>query len=263
MTLTLRNSVCYNCNGKEAIVFLKTVNEVCKIFGVSPRTLHYYDEIGLLSPSAVTAAGYRLYDGEAIARLQSILLFRELEFPLKEIKRIIESPNFDKAEALNRQIELLRLRKKHIEGLISLAEKIERNEAELMDFSAFDKTEIEKLEKEAKQKWGGTAAFAEYEQKTEGKNSMEKKDMAAALMQRFAEMGKIKHLPPDCAEAQSAVEALRGFISDNFYNCTLQILEGLGEMYAADERFTESIDAAGGEGTAAFVSHAIAAYCGK
>ena len=100
-----------------------------------------------------------------------------------------------------------------------------------MDFSAFDKTEIEKLEKEAKQKWGGTAAFAEYEQKTEGKNSMEKKDMAAALMQRFAEMGKIKHLPPDCAEAQSAVEALRGFISDNFYNCTLQILEGLGEMY--------------------------------
>ena len=242
---------------------MKTVNEVSKISGISVRTLHYYDEIGLLLPSGVTASGYRLYDDKAMAKLQSILLFRELEFPLKEIKIILENPEFDKTEALLRQIEMLRMRKKHIDGLISLAEKIIDNEVNTMDFSAFDKTELESLANEAKRKWGGTAAFAEYEKKTKGKNDMEKQNMAKALMQRFAEMGKIKNLAPECAEAQAAVEELRRFISENFYNCTPEILEGLGQMYTADERFTESIDAAGGKGTADFVSRAIAVYCKK
>ena len=129
---------------------MKTVNEVSKISGISVRTLHYYDEIGLLLPSGVTASGYRLYDDKAMAKLQSILLFRELEFPLKEIKIILENPEFDKTEALLRQIEMLRMRKKHIDGLISLAEKIIDNEVNTMDFSAFDKTELESLANEAK-----------------------------------------------------------------------------------------------------------------
>ena len=158
---------------------MKTVNEVSKISGISVRTPHYYDEIGLLSPSGVTASGYRLYDDKAMAKLQSILLFRELEFPLKEIKIILENPEFDKTEALLRQIEMLRMRKKHIDGLISLAEKIIDNEVNTMDFSAFDKTELESLANEAKRKWGGTAAFAEYEKKTKGKNGMEKQSICS------------------------------------------------------------------------------------
>ena len=86
---------------------MKTVTEVSKITGVSVRTLHHYDAIGLLRPTAVTEAGYRLYDDEALGRLQTILLFRQLQFPLKEIKKILDSPNFDPQEALAQQIELL------------------------------------------------------------------------------------------------------------------------------------------------------------
>ena len=79
---------------------MRTVKEVSKLTGVSVRTLHHYDAIGLLKPTAVTQAGYRLYDDEALGRLQSILLFRELQFPLKEIQAILDSPGFDRSQAL-------------------------------------------------------------------------------------------------------------------------------------------------------------------
>ena len=99
---------------------MKTVHEVSKLTGVSIRTLHHYDKIGLLSPATRTEAGYRLYNEGDLARLQQILLFRELEFPLKEIRRIIDAPDFDQARALEQQIELLRLRREHIDNLIGM-----------------------------------------------------------------------------------------------------------------------------------------------
>ena len=138
---------------------MKTVHEVSKISGVSVRTLHYYDSIGLLSPSAVTSAGYRLYDDSSLAKLQSILLFRELEFPLREIKAILENPDFDYISALNEQITLLEMKREHIEKLISLARDTMKTGVLKMDFSAFDNTEIEKYAEEARQKWGQTAAY--------------------------------------------------------------------------------------------------------
>ena len=238
---------------------MKTVNEVSKISGISVRTLHYYDEIGLLSPSGVTASGYRLYDDKAMAKLQSILLFRELEFPLKEIKIILENPEFDKTEALLRQIEMLRMRKKHIDSLISLAERIIDNEVNTMDFSAFDKTELESLANEAKRKWGGTAAYQEYQKHEQDGTTGDPAD----LMKCFAELGKLKHLDPAATEAQAVIRELQQFITDHFYTCTPEILAGLGEMYVADDRFRKNIDKAGGEGTAEFVAKAIRAYCGK
>ena len=103
---------------------MKTVNEISKITGVSVRTLHHYDSIGLLKPTKVTEAGYRLYDDTALKRLQQILLFRELEFPLKDIRDILESPRFDRAKALEQQIALLELKKEHIENLLDLARGI-------------------------------------------------------------------------------------------------------------------------------------------
>ena len=90
---------------------MRTVNEVSKLTGVSIRTLQYYDSIGLLRPSEYTDAGYRLYDDTSLERLQQILLFRELEFPLKEIRNILASPAYDKDRALQQQIELLELKK--------------------------------------------------------------------------------------------------------------------------------------------------------
>jgi len=90
---------------------MMTVKRVSDLTGVSVRTLQYYDKIGLLSPTELTDAGYRLYDDTALERLQQILLFCELEFPLKEIKAILGSPNFDRKRALSQQIELLELKK--------------------------------------------------------------------------------------------------------------------------------------------------------
>ena len=105
---------------------MRTVNEVSKLAGVSVRTLHHYDAVGLLKPTEVTQAGYRLYNDAALRRLQNILLFRELEFPLKEIKTILDSPNFDASQALAQQIELLELKQKHIGQLISFAREIQK-----------------------------------------------------------------------------------------------------------------------------------------
>ena len=100
---------------------MKTVNEVSKLSGISVRTLHHYDEIGLLKPTSVTEAGYRLYDDTAMERLQHILLFRELQFPLRDIKEILDSPDFDRNKALEQQIELLAMKKEHLENLILFA----------------------------------------------------------------------------------------------------------------------------------------------
>ena len=128
-----------------------------------------------------------------------------------------------------------------------------------MNFDAFDKTEQARFAAEVKEKWGGTAAYQEYQQ--------HEKDGSvgdfAGLMAQFTELGKLKNLAPATPEVQNAIRKLQQFITDHFYTCTPEILAGLGEMYVADERFRENIDKASGEGTAAFVSRAIAVYCEK
>lgn len=240
---------------------MKTVHEVSELTGVSVRTLHHYDAIGLLKPSKITEAGYRLYDDTAILRLQTILLFRELEFPLKEIKLIIDSPNFDRRAALRQQVELLELRKKRICEIISLACEIITTGVDTMNFSAFNKTEIENFTAEAKEKWGGTKAFKEYEQRAADQTRDNPKLIADKLIRIFADMGKIKDLAPECSEAQSEVRRLQKFITEHYYNCTPQILEGLSKMYVEDERFKTNIDEAGGAGTADFACRAINFYC--
>ena len=233
--------------------------DVSHLAGVSVRTLRHYDAIGLLPPTALTEAGYRLYDDTALARLQSILLFRELEFPLKTIRRILDDPGFDQNAALLDQIKLLELRRKRLGKLIILARETMRTGEIPMKFDAFDKTEQERYAAEVREKWGGTAAYREYRQREENGTVGD----PAELMAQFAALGKLKALSPATPEAQAAVRDLQQFITEHFYTCTPEILAGLGEMYVADDRFRRSIDKAGGEGTAAFVAQAIAAYCGK
>lgn len=242
---------------------MKTVNEVSKLTGVSVRALHHYDAIGLLNLTQVTDAGYRLYDDTALARLQTILLFRELQFPLKEIKSILDSPDFNREQALKQQIGLLELQRRQLDVLISFAREIIATGVNKMDFSAFDKTEIEQYKAEAKARWGKTDAYKEYEQKTAGQSEKVQTEAAEKLMQVFAEFGKIKHLAPESDEAQALVKELRQCITENYYDCTKPILESLGQMYVGDERFKANIDARGGVGTAEFASKAIEIYCTK
>ncbi len=238
---------------------MKTVKEVSNLTGISVRTLHHYDEIGLLKPTEVTEAGYRLYDDTALERLQMILLFRELQFPLKDIKAMLDSPTFNTAEALSQQIALLELEYKRLGELIIHARNLQQKEGLFMNFEPFNTQQLDAYKTEAKAKWGDTVAYAEYAQKeAKGKDF---NSIAAQMMQLFAELGTYKHLSPANDVVQQKVAALQQFITDNFYTCTKEILYGLGQMYTADERFTQNIDKAGGEGTAHFASEAIKVYC--
>ena len=169
---------------------MRTVNEVSKLTGVSIRALQYYDRIGLLSPSQRTEAGYRLYDDTALERLQQILLFRELEFPLGDIRAILEAPDFDRDKALGQQIELLELRIQRLEALVGLAREIREKGEMTMDFNAFDSTQIEEFAALAKAEWGDTKAFAEYEQKSGARSAEEERTLANELMSVFAEIGR-------------------------------------------------------------------------
>lgn len=236
---------------------MKTVKEVSRITGVSVRTLHHYDAIGLLRPTQVTESGYRLYDDAALQRLQTILFFRELEFPLQEIRDILDTPNFDPREALADQIHLLELRKQHLENLIAHARKIHKTGVIDLNFKPFDKHEMDAYAAEAKAKWGKTEAYQEYEKKSSGKDAQN----GDALMAIFAEIGAVRHLDPASAEVQALVSKIQSHITAHFYNCTKPILAGLGQMYVADERFKDNIDRAGGEGTAEFAAKAIEIYC--
>ena len=118
---------------------MRTVHEVSRLTGVSIRTLQYYDRIGLLHPAGHTESGYRLYDDTALEKLQQILLFRELQFPLKDIKGIMESPDFDRERALEQQITLLTLKKEHLENLIDLARGIKAIGVNIMENPDFDR----------------------------------------------------------------------------------------------------------------------------
>lgn len=240
---------------------MKTVKEVSRLTGVSVRTLHHYDAIGLLPPTQVTEAGYRLYDDDALRKLQTILLFRELRFPLKQIRQILGSPNFDPQEALTEQIAMLKLQRTHLDRLIAHAEQIQSTGGIPMDFKAFDTSEQDRYAAEAKARWGSTDAYREYEKKTAGQTKEQLKSTGDGLMDIFAQIGQIKDQSPASPEAQALVKSLQDYITANFYTCTKPILMGLGQMYIAGDAMTENIDKAGGPGTAQFVYEAIAIYC--
>lgn len=239
---------------------MKTVKEVSRLTGVSVRTLHHYDAIDLLKPTAVTKAGYRLYDDAALGRLQSILLFRELQFPLKEIKKILDNPDFDPQEALSQQIHLLELRLKHTEELISFARTIQEKGVYDMDFHAFDKPEIDQYTAEIKERWGNTKAYEEYQLKM-SKSTSNSKETAEQFMSLFADLGRLKQSSPEDKQVQHIVKQIQDFITEHYYTCTDEILKGLGQMYTCDERMRQNIDSAGGDGTAEFARQAIDAYC--
>ena len=238
---------------------MMTVHEVSKRTGISIRALQYYDRIGLLPPTTVTDAGYRLYDDAALLTLQQILLFRELEFPLGDIKRILNDPNFDRAKALEQQIRLLKLKRERLDRIIDLAQRQKDKGGDLMDFSAFDSEQIERYAKDAKVQWGDTKEYREFEAKDLTKE--QQRTAGAGLMELFRAFAALKDGAPDAPEAQAAVKKLQDYISANFYSCSNDVLKGLGQMYGAGGEFTENIDAYAGEGTAAFAAKAIAAYC--
>ncbi len=246
------------------------IKEVADIVGVSVRTLHHYDEIGLLKPEFTSDTGYRFYIDKNLERLQQILFFKEIGFNLQEIKNILDSPGFDRKKALESHKELLLKKRERLEEIIRTVEKTinfikeGKNMKKKDMFKGFDMKAIdehkEKYAEEAKQRWGHTDAYKESERRT-AKYTKEDwgriQEKAANTYQKIID--NMDKGPAD-PMVQEGVSEIRQNITDNFYNCTPEIFRGLGNMYASDERFFafyEDIK----PGLAVFLNEAITIYC--
>ncbi|NTU25970.1 MerR family transcriptional regulator [Bacillus tequilensis] len=245
------------------------VKQVSEMAGVSIRTLHHYDDIQLLNPSALTDAGYRLYSDTDLERLQQILFFKEIGFRLDEIKEMLDHPNFDRKAALQSQKDMLMKKKQRMEEMIQTIDRTLQSieGGELLNkrdlFAGLSMKDIEEHQQtyadEVRRLYGREVA-----EETEKRTSAYSADDWRAIMaefnliyRRIAE--RMEHGPGD-PEVQAAVGAFRDHICQYHYDCTLDMFRGLGEVYITDERFTDSINQYG-EGLAAFLRKAIITYC--
>ena len=237
------------------------IKEFARLSGVSVRTLHYYDQIGLLRPAAVDAqTGYRFYDETSLLRMQEVLFYRELDFPLKSIAEILASPHYNKEEALEEQRKLLTLKKERLERLINAIDGALKGENVM---KAFDNSKMDQYLSKAKERWGKTEAWQEYEEKSVGRTAETERELGEQLMDIFAQLGALRGEEPDSEPVQQIVAALQQFITDNYYTCTKEILRNLGQMYTAIGSMKDNIDARGGTGTAELAGRAIEIYCEK
>ncbi|MRR12467.1 MerR family transcriptional regulator [bacterium] len=244
-----------------------TVGEVATLAKVSVRTLHHYDEIGLLKPSARTEAGYRLYTEHDLETLQQTLFFRELGFDLADIRDMLSSPGFDAAEALQMQRDLLVRKRDRVELLIEAVDLaiLARKGGVALDkedmFEVFGDFDPAEYAEEAEQRWGDTDAYKESMRRTSRNTKEDWKRMGeesgaittdlVALMQEGA--------PADDPRVQAVIERHWKSIDTNFYACSMEIYGGVGEMYVADPRFTKNIDKAG-EGLALYMRDGIRVF---
>lgn len=247
-----------------------TIKKIADIAGISIRTLHHYDQIELLKPEGVSSSGYRLYSDSDLEKLQQILFLKELDFDLKEIKNIIESPDYDKRKALVSHRELLLKKKKRLNEVIKSIEKTiysterGRKMKKKDMFEAFDMSEIEKHKakyaKEVKEKYGKTEAYRESQEKTEQYKKEDWARIKSSGDEIYKKIISLMDKGPKDNGVQNAIGEWRGHITDNFYNCTLDIFRGLGEMYVADERFKKFYENMQ-PGLAEFMRDAINIYC--
>lgn len=244
---------------------MKTVKKVSNLTGVSVRMLHHYDKIGLLTPAKISDSGYRLYDEKNLIELQQILFFKELDFSLEDIKSIIKSPVFDRKKALSKQKELLILKKDRLNNLIKLIDKTLKGENN-MSFEEFNNSEIQKLQeeysKEIKEKYGETSQYKEFKEKTANYSKNKWEELYSQLNDIFKSFSEIMKSFPDCKESQNLVAKLQKFISSNYYYCSDEFLNNLGQMYVCDERFRKNIDKIK-PGLAKYVNEAIKIYCNQ
>ena len=240
---------------------MKTVNQIAKQTGVSVRTLHHYDAIGLLKPTQITEAGYRLYDADALERLYLIIVYRELGFSLKKIADLLNSPDFDRNQALEEQISLLEEKKQQIQNRITFARGLKLTGVRHLNYEGFDYKKIDDYSAQAKAMWGKTDAYKEFEQKNSGRTKEDAKALGAEMMALFTKVGSLRDQAPDSAAVQAWVGELQAFITEHYYTCTKPMLKCLGEMYDGGGSMTENIDNAGGHGTGAFAKKAIDIFC--
>ncbi|MGY1844665.1 MerR family transcriptional regulator [Modestobacter sp. SYSU DS0875] len=243
-----------------------TVGELARLAGVTVRTLHHYDRIGLVRPSERTSAGYRSYDARDLDRLQQVLLYRELGFPLDEVATLLDDPDADPAAHLRRQHRLLRDRLERTRAMVAAVEK--EMEARQMGisltpeerFEVFGDHDPSQYDAEVEERWGDTAAYAESRRRTaaHGKEDwLRVKAETDDVERRFA-AALAAGVPADSATAMDVAEEHRQQISRHFYDCSPEMHAGLGRMYVEDERFTAHYERIA-PGLAQYVSTAVQA----
>jgi DNA-binding transcriptional MerR regulator len=247
-----------------------TVSEVARLAHVSVRTLHHYDELGLVRPSGRTESNYRVYDEADLLRLQQVLFFKELGFPLEEIRLLLDDPGFNVRDALATQRELLTQRQARLQALLQAVEKaIEAHEKgiamtkeEMFEvFGDFNPTEHQA---EAEQRWGETEKYRESMKRTaryKKQDWIAIKNEAESISRRFVDHMEAGTLPTD-PKVMALAEEHRQHISKWFYDCSKEMHRGLGDLYVNDPRFTANIDKAA-PGLAAFMRESIFANAGR
>jgi len=225
-----------------------TIKEVCQVTGLSKRTLHYYDQIDLFKPDRVLDNKYRQYARASLDKLKQILFYRALDFPLKEIKMIMESENFDAFKALRHQRSLLEMKRQQMDDLIDLIDQTMKGER-AMDFKAFDASAIRaheaKFRQETEDLYGDSEAYKlankKFSQYTdEDLESIQ--DQYEAILKGLANL--LGH-PPESQPVQDLVKAWQDHITTYYYPCNKDILLGLSHMYQSDDQFRSSMDAYG------------------
>lgn len=236
------------------------IGELSHASGVSVRTLRHYDAIGLLKPDGTTDAGYRQYDESSLQRLSFILLFRELKLPLKEIRDLMNRPDFDPVAALDEQIARLEERRRHIDNLILLARGAKMKGLKHLRFSALDLQALDATAARVADTWQDTPAMEEFRQRDAHQTDEERRNTEQAFTELIASFGD-HPADPASPEAQAMAQRLRDFITARFYDCTLTIFRGLADLYDGGGEFTQNIDHLAGQGTAVWLAQAVRAYC--
>ena len=234
--------------------------------GQTVRTLHHYDQIGLLVPAGRTASGYRRYSDDDVERLRQILTYRELGFGLDRIAEILDDPGADTRAHLARQHELVTERIERLRAIARGLEQLMEADTMRLDLSAEERLElfgdfdVDAHAEEARQRWGGGDAFARSQRRAGSytKADWERHHAEAAQIYQALAAALTGGAPADGEAAMDLAERHREHITRWFYDCTTEIHRGLGELYVADERFTATIDAHA-EGLSAFLREAFAA----
>lgn len=241
-----------------------TVKQLADLSHVSVRTLHYYDEIGLLKPSFIKENGYRYYGEKELLLLQQILFFRELEFSLEDIVKMVHAPDFDRLKALEEQKRLLELKRERLDKLLQTITHTLKNEGgETMNnddlFASFDDKELVDNMQEAKQRWGNTKAYQQSMQKVKSWTKADYKRIKEEGEKFTKVLAEAMDKDIKSSEVQALVEKHHQGI-EYFYECSTEMYRGLADLYVNDPRFTAYYDKHK-PGLAKWLREAIHYYC--
>ncbi|GAB6989065.1 MerR family transcriptional regulator [Paenibacillus pini] len=238
------------------------VKEVAKIAGISVRTLHHYDDIGLLRPEKITAAGYRIYSDDDLSKLQQILFFRELAFPLKEIKQILSSLSYDQWEVMELHRNMLLAKRARMDQMIETLEKTMRSykgEIEMNNEEKFVGFDFNNngYEKEARERWGNQAVD-EWNASKNTKSEDGQTELSESMNVIYRKLASLRHESPSSEASQAVIKEWFVFLN-RIGNYSVESFKGLGQIYVEDERFTRNIDKFG-EGLSIYMRDAMEVF---